>query len=116
MCIRCRQTETELTEYVTKHAAECGAREGGEPCAVPDPTTNYRESVWWLLALVHSCFDITLERMDKARDLFDVPDAIPSSVLAEWEEHTQRAATYLGKARYAVERRERGASDDRRVQ
>jgi predicted alpha/beta hydrolase len=116
MCMRCRNTENDLREYVTKHAAECPGKAAGEPCAVPDPATNYQETAWWLLALVHMCFDVTLDRMDKARDLFDMPNDIPADVLREWEEHTQKAATYLGKARYAREARERGASDDRRVQ
>jgi hypothetical protein len=116
MCVRCRKTEDELKAFVEEHASACPAKGSDEPCSVPEPTTNYRESAWWLLALVHACFDITLDRMDKARDLFDRPQDIPADVLREWEEHAQKAAQLLGKARYAREAQERGAVDGSRVQ
>jgi hypothetical protein len=113
MCLRCRKVEDELVEFVEKHAHECGAKEKGDVCAIPLATMNYRESVWWLLALTHSTFDVTMDRMDKARDLFDKPQDIPSQVLKEWEEHAQRAAELLGRARYAREAIERGSCDSR---
>jgi hypothetical protein len=106
MCIRCERFDAGMAEQVKEHTEQC-REEHPARCFWPVATEDYRSSALWLLGAAWQRCHIVVDRIEKSKELFPVPDDIPESVIRDWEDHALRAAELFARARMTAARRSR---------